>query len=75
MEGEREEGEVGGRAVPLNPPWVRMRAKPFSVRLSIGELEVLATSLLDEQKYPTADFFCAVVRSYHFQPHVKKTVF
>jgi len=31
----------------------------ISLRLPTGELEVLATSLLDEQKYPTEDFLAA----------------
>jgi hypothetical protein len=35
---------------------VELIVRFVSVRLSTGELEVLATSLLDEQKYPTAEF-------------------
>lgn len=35
---------------------VELIVRFVSVRLPTGELEVLATSLLDEEKYPTADF-------------------
>jgi len=33
-----------------------LRVRLVTVRLSTGELEVLATNLLDPQRYPTADF-------------------
>lgn len=35
---------------------LELKVRFVSLRLPTGELEVLATSLLDEQKYPTADF-------------------
>lgn len=34
----------------------KIQVRLITVRLSTGELEVLATSLLDEQRYPTHDF-------------------
>lgn len=38
-----------------------------SVRLPTGELEVLATSLQDEQKYPTGDFLALYHRRWHHE--------
>jgi hypothetical protein len=38
-----------------------------SVRLPTGELEVLATSLLDAQKYPTADFLALYHRRWNHE--------
>jgi hypothetical protein len=35
---------------------LKLKARFVSVRLPTGELEVLATSLLDEERYPTAEF-------------------
>lgn len=35
---------------------VELRVRLVTVRLATGELEVLATSLLDEQRYPTEEF-------------------
>jgi hypothetical protein len=42
-----------GRAASSSAP---LRLRLVTVRLSSGELEVLATSLLDEIRYPTEDF-------------------
>lgn len=42
---------------------VKLIVRFVSVRLSTGELEVLATSLLDEQKYPTEEF----LQLYHYR--------
>ena len=39
----------------LGLPW-KMKVRFVSLRLPSGELEVLATSLLDEESYPTAEF-------------------
>lgn len=46
---QREQLRDCGRALELTVRFI-------SLRLPTGELEVLATSLLDEQKYPTEDF-------------------
>lgn len=46
-----ERAELEALGLPLE-----LTVRFVSVRLSTGELEVLATSLLDEQKYPTQDF-------------------
>jgi hypothetical protein len=43
--------ECLGRGLPL-----KMKVRFVSVRLSSGELEVLMTSLVDEQRYPTEEF-------------------
>jgi hypothetical protein len=40
-----------------------LKARFVSVRLPTGELEVLVTSLLDEEKYPTAEF----IHVYHWR--------
>jgi hypothetical protein len=42
---------------------VQLRVRLVTVRLSTGELEVLATSLLDEKRYPTEEF----VLVYHWR--------
>lgn len=42
---------------------LKMKVRFLSVRLSTGELEVLATSLLDEALYPTEEF----LRVYHWR--------
>ena len=46
---QREHLQECGRRLELTVRFI-------SLRLPTGELEVLATSLLDEQKYPTEDF-------------------
>jgi len=46
------------QAVNANPLEIRL----IRVRLSTGEIEVLATSLCDEQRYPAADFAALYAR-------------
>jgi hypothetical protein len=41
---------------PLGPSGRAIQVRFITVALCTGELEVLATSLLDEEKYPTAEF-------------------
>ena len=42
---------------------LKLRVRFVTVRLSTGELEVLVTSLLDEEQYPTAEF----AELYHYR--------
>lgn len=57
-----DRAELKRLGLPLELP-VRF----VSVRLPTGELEVLATSLLDEKKYPTADFLVLYHRRWNHE--------
>jgi Transposase DDE domain len=46
---------------------VELAVRFVSLRLPTGELEVLATSLLDEQKYPTGDFLALYHRRWNHE--------
>jgi len=54
-----------GRAIPQVPAQLEVRL--VTVRLSTGELEVLLTTLLDEQSYPTQEF----AQLYHLRWNVE----
>src|SRR5439155_12869198 len=53
-----QRAELRGLGLPLE-----LTVRFVSVRLPSGELEVLATSLLDEQRYPTEEFLIV----YHYR--------
>ena len=46
---------------------LELKVRFVSVRLPTGELEVLATSLLDEPKYPTQDFLALYHRRWNHE--------
>ncbi|MDO8596897.1 MAG: IS4 family transposase [Sulfuricaulis sp.] len=46
-----------------------LKVRFVSLRLPTGELEVLATSLLDEQKYPTGDFLALYHRRWNHETY------
>jgi len=58
LAGASERAELQRLGLPLE-----LKVRLVSVRLPTGELEVLATSLLDEQSYPTAEF----LQVYHWR--------
>ena len=58
-----QRGRLRARGLPL-----RIAVRLVAVRLSTGELEVLATSLLDETKYAVADFAEAYRRRWGVEP-------
>lgn len=46
---------------------LELKVRFISIRLPTGELEVLATSLLDEKRYPTGDFMALYHRRWHHE--------
>lgn len=57
-----ERAQLRALGLPLE-----LKVRFVSVRLPTGELEVLATSLLDEQKYPTKDFLALYHRRWNHE--------
>jgi hypothetical protein len=57
-----ERAELQRLGLPL-----KLKVRFVSLRLPTGELEVLATSLLDERKYPTADFLLLYHRRWNHE--------